>query len=213
MRGAPPHDNITANAVTASSSSPHPLLSRRPMPALVTASATTSPPPLLPPSSLPLLLQPPPCRQHNKLHPGKEWCHGASAGARDVISNGTMVDIMPSPPPCLTCHMPPPNNMLIIASLFKPDTAALPPRQCCTRPTHARHCPGTPTMRNRCTNNSMAHPPPPLSLTSTDAPPPPQQHQHAVVEVARCYSFTHDDYLEGGGTILWCFWFCPLWCL
>ena len=79
------------------------------------------------------------------------------------------------PPHPRTLLHAPPNNMLIVTSLFKPDTAALLPRQHHTR----RPTPATalmPQQHPSSPSNTMAHTLPPSSLPATDSPSPPCQH-------------------------------------
>ena len=80
------------------------------------------------------------------------------------------------PPHPRTLLHAPPNNMLIVTSLFKPDTAALLPRQHHTR----RPTPATalmPQQHPSSPSNTMAHTLPPSSLPATNSPSPPCQHR------------------------------------
>ena len=81
--------------------------------------------------------QPPPWRRMSNVHPCEERRRSAPASARDVVYDGGRGGRRAPPTPA-PCHMPPPNNMLIVTSLMKPDAAALKPRQhCVRRPTPA----------------------------------------------------------------------------
>ena len=80
---------------------------------------------------------------HNNAHPCNERRRGASAGARGIISDrGHGRSRAPSPP--LRFATRPPQHILIVTSLFKPDTNALLPRQRHTH--HHLHAPSTPLL-------------------------------------------------------------------